>query len=397
MPFHGLSTQDVIRAQIEDQIQHPREINPKLSLACAQVITRLMMKVPAQRYADWKSVMADFQRILDGSPVPMKTLTGGESTIAARRDTRPKLQKSAGGTDATAGAANNGAAPLARPDGAVTSGWMKHPPVAMLTIFLAWLFYALLWVPWRDSRVPEKPAVPLPVPPTAIRHPVAPPVPSAPEPRNRRPNPIPDSIPEAPVQTPDITTAPRPGNPPPDTEGQQLLGILKNSIVHMAASSGFEAATTLFEQQRQEPALAGVQAQLDELVRFMAPPNRPHNLIAAQFRQRIGQDASIKVGNRRVDFRVEAVNAGVVHTIVKTSPSSNTADYPAELKISALEPAEQRRWIGSTNTPETAFSAAILDLTAENYAAALALAGACGPFADAIRQFAEKRLPDKVE
>ena len=395
MPFHDLSTQDVIRAQIEDQIQHPRELNPRLSLAGAQVIARLMMKAPEQRYPDWKSAIADFQKVLDGSPVAVKPLDGGAaSTIAARSDTRLRLQKPTRDTDATTSAVNNRTTPAEPENAAVTPNWVKYPPIALLAFFLAWLFTALLWVPWRDSKVPGKPVAP--VLPATSRPPITAP---AQEPDNDWLNPTPDPVPESREQrTPDIATdTPPVATTPSDTESQQLLGILKNSIVHVATASGFADAAALLEQQRNEPTLAEAKAQLDELARFLAPENRPQSLIAAQFRQSIGQDTFIHVGNRRVDFRVEAVNAGVVHTIVKTPPGSNVADYPAELRIDVLEPAEQRRWIGTADTPEKTFSAAILELTSGNGAAALALADNCGPFADAIRQSAGKRLPEGTE
>jgi serine/threonine protein kinase len=388
MPFNGLSTQDILRAQIEDQVQHPREINPRLSLGGAQVISRLMMKAPAQRYPDWKSAIADFQRVLDGSPVPVKTPNAGASTIAARSDTRLRLQKPASGTST-----GTAVTPLEEDNTPVTPGWMKYPPSALLAFFLAWLFYALLWVPWRDSKVPGKTVAP--GLPATSRPPMTAP---ARESDDQWLNPTPDPVPESrEQQTPDIATDTPPVATPSESEGQQLLGILKNSIVHVATSSGFADAAALLEQQRNEPALADAKAQLADLARFLAPENRPHSLIAAQFRQHIGQDTFIHVGNRRVDFRVEAVNAGVVHTIVKAPPGSNTADYPAELRIDVLEPAEQRRWIGTADTPEKAFSAAILELKSGNGAAALALADDCGPFADAIRQFAGKRIPEAAE
>lgn len=420
MPFDGRDAGAVLSAQISEQIPHPCELNPKISSSCAQLIARLMMKDPAQRYPEWQAVIDDMIRILDGKMVIIKHAAEGASTIAARRENVPgKKEIRRGPVSAAVPGVKPPDAGVKPPDrGPQAPAWLRWSLQAAVAVFFAWLLHALLWVPYRDTVVSAGACAPEVMPPAPVMPPasvpaVMPPAPApvvmppAPAPVNRGRQPvrpssapvqsedpldrIPDPVPAEREQTPEVV----PDNPPEPAK-QPVLDILKNSIVHVAVSGGINAALTLLEQQRNEPALADARARLDEMERVLRGAARPHALIAEQFRQLVGKDTFINAGARRVDFRVEAVNGETVTTIIRVPPNSGATDYMAELKIEVLEPAEKRRWLGMGGTQEAAFCMAILDLTSGNADGALANADACGPFADAIRQFSGKQNANRV-
>jgi len=397
MPFDGRDTADVLNAQIKEQLPHPCDLNPRITSSCGQLIARLMMKDPAQRYPDWQAVIDDMNRILDGKMVIIKHASEGESTIAARvenvarkKEIRPRPVSSAV-QEAKAPVRRSSPVPL----------WFRVELQIAAAVFIAWMLFTLLWVPYRDTVVPvgtydPGPRSPVPVPvrqagpsirPSAPVRDVGPSVrPSAPlrdeDPLDQVTSPVPEPAEPVPEALPENLQ---------DPAKQPLLDILKNSIMHVSVSGGINAALTLLEQHRNETALADARMEMDAMERILRGASRPHALIADQFRLLVGKETFINVGQRRVDFRVEAVNGETVSTIIRVPPNSGASDYMAELKVEVLEPAEKRRWLGMWNTPEAAFCIAIQDLTSGNLAAAMEQADACGPFADAIRQFVEKR------
>jgi len=445
MPFAGQDLQDVLQAQIEDQLAFPQDVNAKVSTACAQLVARLMMKSPQGRYSKWENVITDIDRLADGKVAVMKPVAGNGSTIAAkgaaprkhtstgapvRQGTRPanKIvtkrppsvsipERRTPGTPAPDTAAR--VAALQEKYGkSSTPLWLRIPLTAALLVLFGSLGYNLLYLPYQKANgSPFQESVTVAPPPTSnTLLPTTAPRPDESlrsEPTDRLPEPPVSPIAQPPEEPPvDDGYSPDSGSAEVVTEAvteevaktpvdlsalQGRLNQLKDSLIHAAIGGGLEKAAQDLQQQLQSAELADAKPQLDELSRFFTPANHPHALIADYFSKLVGQDTYVNIGGKRIDFRVDAVKGLNITAMVKTQSGSSTVMRPSELKVGQLEPDEQRRLLGDVNTPEKAFAVALLDLGSANYAEAAKRADQCGPLADASRAFAQRRVDMLLE
>jgi hypothetical protein len=65
-PFTGGTTLQVLHQHMYDPLPSPRLRNPGLSEGCSQLIQAMMAKQPAARYGDWRALLADIDRVLQG-------------------------------------------------------------------------------------------------------------------------------------------------------------------------------------------------------------------------------------------------------------------------------------------------------------------------------------------
>lgn len=82
-PFEGMDQNEILKQQVSGQIPHPRTMNNQLPHAVCHLITRLMMKLPKDRYADWSAVTKDIKRLLANKDLPGHAPKHAASTIAA--------------------------------------------------------------------------------------------------------------------------------------------------------------------------------------------------------------------------------------------------------------------------------------------------------------------------
>lgn len=124
-PFAQSDPAMVMRHQKTSQIPHPRSLVPGLRLDLCQFVRRLMMKDPADRFADWQTVEKTAVGLASGKiMLSREQPAGGLSTVAE---------------EAAAGAVSR--SPLAL----ITAGLVK---TAMWLLLLAWLII-LAWHRWH--------------------------------------------------------------------------------------------------------------------------------------------------------------------------------------------------------------------------------------------------------
>jgi formylglycine-generating enzyme required for sulfatase activity/predicted Ser/Thr protein kinase len=66
-PFAGETTLAVLHKLLHEPLPPARERNPEVSVACSQLIAAMMAKEPAGRYRDWRVLIADIDRVLQGA------------------------------------------------------------------------------------------------------------------------------------------------------------------------------------------------------------------------------------------------------------------------------------------------------------------------------------------
>jgi len=65
-PFDTLDVVEILEGQVRAQIQPPHQLNSQVPVAFSWFVHRLMMKNPANRYADWRAVRHDIKCLLNG-------------------------------------------------------------------------------------------------------------------------------------------------------------------------------------------------------------------------------------------------------------------------------------------------------------------------------------------
>ncbi len=66
IPFAGLAAEEVMRAQTEDKLPDPRNLNSRLPVGFVRLLAVMLMKKPTQRPAGWKAVLRDIERVAQG-------------------------------------------------------------------------------------------------------------------------------------------------------------------------------------------------------------------------------------------------------------------------------------------------------------------------------------------
>ncbi|MBN2452559.1 MAG: serine/threonine protein kinase, partial [Lentisphaeria bacterium] len=65
-PFTGDSSLTVLHKHIHEPLPPPRSRNPDVTEACSRLLEAMMAKAPGDRYGDWRVLMADMDRVLQG-------------------------------------------------------------------------------------------------------------------------------------------------------------------------------------------------------------------------------------------------------------------------------------------------------------------------------------------
>ena len=86
IPFADSPPLEVLAEQITGHLPNPRDINPSISVSTAQIIARLMMKNPHDRYDDWSEFLHQVKKAVSGVIVFQKDKAAvADSTIQASK------------------------------------------------------------------------------------------------------------------------------------------------------------------------------------------------------------------------------------------------------------------------------------------------------------------------
>ena len=82
-PYEQMTPEQILANDKPGCIVNPRDLNPKVTPATANLVARLMMRDPKDRYESWKDFRADVASILAGKPSPrLAAAPTGESMVA---------------------------------------------------------------------------------------------------------------------------------------------------------------------------------------------------------------------------------------------------------------------------------------------------------------------------
>jgi serine/threonine-protein kinase len=260
VPFPDIAPEAVIQKQLTDQIPHPRTFRPDLPASISGLISRMMMKIPDDRYADWTEAMGDMQLALKGQPLRRRdTPPGGISTVSAvvansaatPAPELPQLRK----VDArTSGPAP--AEPATLPRSAAEKKAPRSSGLSPVVRVTLWILLGVWFVLLGNDRLGNPLVLPLPSPllpldawlgtgpaapaapaPRAIADnpapPAAPPVNSTVAPAT--PEPIPQAV--APVTTPALPAKPVVAEKPPEPAKPLLPQTLPPEVARRMSDS----------------------------------------------------------------------------------------------------------------------------------------------------------------
>jgi eukaryotic-like serine/threonine-protein kinase len=90
VPFDAPTALEIMRKHLQEELENPADICPGLSGEAIQIVTKLMAKLPAERYQSAEELAEDIDRVLKGQPPLHATLEQHKSSIRP-----PRLKKKA--------------------------------------------------------------------------------------------------------------------------------------------------------------------------------------------------------------------------------------------------------------------------------------------------------------
>lgn len=233
MPFEEDSDpREIMRRQITDFIPDPQALNPELSVGCAWLIEKMMVKQSAHRYLNWRDVQADIRKVRHGE-MPFAPFPDTGASTVSRAEKRLLPTKNP--------AAPEPSAEQAAPPPPDTEKRRPRPRLAVLILLLITAMSLWVWSRFENVLIHDEGATPhatVSLPPETS----LPPPPATPEPLSIIPATAPEPVvPDVgkPTQTavPPATEPLKEKSPSPDQEKaildytrvfQRLVPLLRN-------------------------------------------------------------------------------------------------------------------------------------------------------------------------
>ena len=342
LPFGDADGETAMRRQVSGHLPNPRQVRPSVSLGMSQLITRLMMKAPENRYRTWNDVLKTLAKISSGGVLLEKPTTDNLSTVAPATPQRRARPAGAAPTRATTGARV--------PAGVHIVAWALV--LTWWTLLSAYLLELPPFGRQRDAVDPPGTAQGTPLPAPAERE--------ASPPRGR-------------AETGD----------PARTAAAQL-GALADDVAAMLAAEDFTAARARVSGA--EPAPAG--SEEAEIGALVAEISQMETALRSAFQDRVGQEVGIYHRDQNHTIVIRSVIEDEVRADLVSGTDTARQSRPIVFAISKLDPVELSRWLGKADSPARAAMKCILHMKAGDAASAAEFAGQCGPLADAFARLA---------
>ena len=389
MPFTGEDSMMVLDAQQTRKIPNPRDLNPNVTPACTQLITKLMMKEPKYRYKNWPAAVAELDKLAAGKIVVPKVAASAESTVGKAGEVTPAEKGVARKPAVESKQAEARRKELKKKYGRQRAPlWLRLPLEVVLLAWLGFLVYQLLWLPVRPPKPPK------PVPPQGSVLPSPPSLPAPPV----TPEPEPNVQPEMP--TFDTSPTPEQPTPPPDEEPVVEEPTPPAATGMSRAELNRKVAKALLTDDSDAARMVVQQAQLDgddaeakaEMAALLGKGDLVLDAVTQAFEQHQGQRGTLMYNGRPQRIEVKSVEAGIVTADLFIGTESANMKRSLVFKVSQLGPAEQSRWIGEATTPKKALAKFVLHMNAGDYVNARRSAETCGPLSEACIAEADARI-----
>jgi hypothetical protein len=368
-PFEGLDSYEILKQQVNGQIPHPCNVVGQLPMPLGQLVMRLMMKQPRNRYPQWVEAIRDLRLLLANRP-PAGRLPNAVSTIAPYSGhARP----------ARAATTVRNGPPL------TTADQGRRAPARGGNPFALWLLL-MLWFVWLAN---ERLGNPLGLPPGLVvdiglprlDRPATPAAPAADPPPGRPPEPAVPAVAWTPAPPATSTAAPPAEDAAaPVIPAPSLMPLLADAAAQLGSGDTAGAVARLDALLAASPSAPGIEAIRDALKSL--PP--PLAAVEAGLLAQRGQEIVIRFQGRDRKILPRAVVNGELQAEFL---SDDGTSRPVAFPIDKLDAAEQLRWLPEPQTPADHAVACILALRAgekERFRALRGRTGALAPLFAAV-------------
>jgi len=385
-PF-GDTTRDADGHVRRGELASPRDVDPSLPTGAIQLLRRLMMKDPDDRYADWGAVLKDLRKVESGKVLVVKSRQpGGEPTGSTGKAVGRSKGKTVVAVPAT------GAKTPLRLRARSAGGPAAVPRPSRYTGLraLLWLLLFAWWggLTWYLLELPARPELRRPAPSGPVRAPVeADPVDRAPARAADAPSPRPAA--------PDVSRpAPAPAVPPaaPTREGAVPGRAALDPVAAALLDEDMAVARQRVRALRERFDSAAASRLLDEVEGIVESVEGMESAVLAAFNRRRGERLDIQFGGQRQTVVVRGVEGGGVLVDIVTGRADAPVLRPQRIPVSLLSADERLRLLGSPSTAGDAAIHFLLRMEAGDFLAAREQAAACGPLAGAFADAAEQRI-----
>lgn len=365
MPFAEDDPLIALNKHVTGHLPNPRDINPSISLGVAQLITRLMMKNPRDRYKDWPEAIQQIKKTASG-----RMLLGKEGADAASTIEPLKTRT----TSTVTRRQPVHSIPL----------WVRLPAWALLLTWLAFLAHHQIkaqHVPWLTEKLVGK----LTAQKTTVQH-----IRQSPEATSAR-----DEGRRSAVSVPLRETTPaRIGREEEKeqhtaNEEEQLLHAFKINVARCLIEEEFDKAVAIIEQELEYAHSRSFETEMDNMKQLVDDISDMNNLIASSFRANVGRKVVIHHNNQDRTIILRSIIGDKVSADLVSRVGTTTLTKPATFSLARLDPLERSRWLGNADTPDKCAMKFILHMRGGDYKTAREYASKCGLLSDVFTKEVE--------
>ncbi len=370
LPFAGLSVEEVLDAQIHQQLQWPQDIDSHIPTPYCQFVARLMMKKPQDRFANWNVVYHDAAKLAEGRMMMIKLPAGSESTVASAGKISTgqkkviKINKSK----------SQVAAP-AVPARSKIPGWLTRT----LRLSRAAMMLAILWFfllqPILNSLQEPAPAAATPSP--------------TPAPITRQPEPRPPTV--DPTIADEVDEYDRAETQPhePEIPAVSRSERTKHELLTLLVQQQYAQALQFWAENKTH---IGSTLRQDIISEFMLPANMPDAMMRDALNRYTQRTLDLQIGGETATIQVESMDGDTVQAMRVTQTGASRVMRPISFRISLLPYPDQLRLVQQTANPYAPHGEVLVALQGADYETALQKASQMGPLADVVTTFAQERI-----
>lgn len=363
LPFGDLETVEALKSQIEGHLPNPRDLAPDISPGLVQLITRLMMKNPSDRYKDWHRAVRAIERVATGHLLIHKHADPEKSTISPPATPRHQPQPRASSS-------------LPRTK---TKRKKKGLPISVHAAF--WVIIILLWaaIAYNRTKLPPFRFFPAKKKPQPTR--IDKRSPSDRSGSSSLADSTKDTSAKVALNRPD-SSIDKDTADPTGTEVTYALYDAVQGAVQAMYKEDFDAAALAIASELAKPHPQPVLDALNELSVLVPEIAEVPNCIENEFMRLTGTDVTIRHNGQSRTVLVRSVAAGKIRGMIDTPEGKRV---PVTFTISQLNASERARWMGETDSTAKAVLQFVLFMKDREYSSAGKVAAHCGPLSEIFR------------
>jgi serine/threonine-protein kinase len=379
LPFGGGDPMQIVRMHQTDHLVNPRDLNSKLPITVANLITKLMMKDKHDRYPDWPAVIQDIKKAMSGRIIVITDQEKARSTISPQR----------GKQAAAAGRSAGRLTPAAQPQRVAVSAPRSSTPLKLANsapeevapptarnkssrktaplwaVSLVWLC-ALGTIGFVALSVFSPPPE---TPNAAVNNDITP---------------IDADLASNPSSSSQASQPAAPAADPGSSSDQAAVNNLINSVMDNLLAEKFDTvlsdvSTASFQ------ASGATRTEMRDLVAFIQGIQRAERAVEGSLIRKVGERFTTRTERGQpVVLEIHDISRGVIYASRVVNNNGQEQLVDVQIPISKYDVNERLATIQSRNTPADNAYKFILHMNAGNTDQARQLASDCGPFSEAF-------------